>query len=414
MYKAHPWHFLNGVIYLWASHILKNSWKPIVDPSEANVHYVNLLLLVQPLGVKELIAGVIEVTTDLVSKQVKSRQKGGSHLGGNYELYGADLLTHYITHAPVGVVAKIAKSVPSVLGWMRDMMSQHVAHLFSYPIFLRLLCVIVKRMAEVVNTGGEVGEKCKAVLQDKKAFKEIVDTFTKLLDSIPRLMVNTPEPTDSPRAVDILAAAMDFITAELKTIRSTPFLGTSERISGVIVTIHQQYFVHVLRAGDELTEREKSAQVRKNSIRRIHSILTFLTEAVKVFTSMGMRALRPLILEHISDTHFFRVDPTTLSLWKTLFNQLVGGSDGAVKEMIDATLQKIQLPTGVGSVFTNADREAQTRSRGLRKLAFLLISSGTHLSNAHLLATILEKLIESLKPSGPRGTAKKATIATLS
>eukprot|EP01064_Diplonema_japonicum_P036625 TRINITY_DN8304_c0_g1_i1.p1 TRINITY_DN8304_c0_g1~~TRINITY_DN8304_c0_g1_i1.p1 ORF type:complete len:1778 (+),score=281.84 TRINITY_DN8304_c0_g1_i1:55-5388(+) len=395
MFKANPWHFFNGVMFLWASHIMQNNWRPIIE-AEADVHYVDLLLLVQPLGVRELTAGIIEVTNDLSNKVRNSIKRSRDQVFGNYELFGADLLTQYITYAPIDAIGRLVKVMPSLLSWIKDMTSANAgaSHAFSHSTFLRLLCSIVTKFTEVINTqGNQWSSVCRSYLQDKKSFKEVYDTFAKLLEAVPRLMAaNEPSPQSS---VDIISAAMDLITADLKLIKKTSFLGTSERMCGLVVGITQQHFSTLFKMGEDNPDR--ATPLRRMHIKRIHSALAFLTEAVRTFTPVGMRPLRPIVLDHISDTLFFRVDQLTLSLWRTLFSLLVGGSDAAVKEMIENTLAKIQLPTGMGSVFSSAEKEAQNRAKGLRRLAFLLTSSGTHLSNAHLLATILEKLIESMK-----------------
>ena len=309
--------------------------------------------------------------------------------------------------------ARLVKQMPVILQFLRDMTPLAQAHAFAHPVALRLLNLVTMKLVEVTGHPGTYGMEtsglCRAYLVDKKSSKDVQDMFTRLMENVPRLMLlHSCMPADAGAAAgqsgtDSPAAALQLLAKDLREIKAATYYTGADKAGLLLASLHQQFFAPLFKLGEDLPER--SSALRRNHIRKIHVALAFLTEAVHVFTPAAVRPLRAPLLDHISDPSFFKVDHTTLSQWRLLFSALVGGSDAAVKAMIQGTLSRIQVPTGVGSVFLSAEKEALNRARGLRRLAFLMNCSGQHLSNAQLLTSILEKLIESLKYD----TKKKAT-----
>ena len=310
-------------------------------------------------------------------------------------------------------LARLVKIMPIIITFIKEMTGTRdrdasgTIHAFSYAMCLRLLVYLVKVISDIAASppsyGQDLSGVCRTYLADKKGNK-LFETFSRVLECIPKLMCAAAYSTEHANAgtlsqnaiaPDPLAAALDMVSMDLPLYKSASYLTAPEKIGPLMAILQQQYFSGLFKIGEDQADR--AALMRKCHIRKINASLVFLVETVKTFTPMGVWQLRVPVLEHVNDSQFFRVDHHTLTLWRTLFAALVGGSDAAVRSMIDATLSRIQLPTGVGSVFLSAEREAQNRARSLRRLAFLMSCSGQHLSNAQLLTAILERLIESMK-----------------
>eukprot|EP01060_Flectonema_neradi_P030663 TRINITY_DN4501_c0_g1_i1.p1 TRINITY_DN4501_c0_g1~~TRINITY_DN4501_c0_g1_i1.p1 ORF type:complete len:1897 (+),score=295.09 TRINITY_DN4501_c0_g1_i1:129-5693(+) len=423
MYSMNAWHFFNGVLFLWAEVIASGCWKPFVfsnrqsdcpELAESGVlgeqqGYLNLLLLTPSIGVEEVTSGMMEVAFDIVERYRTKKPGLREHHSAHYDVYSADIITQYIDNAPTDKLSRLPKLMPMILQWMRGLSAVNIAHPFAHPAFLRLLSTATKRLTDMASTP-VCDPASRYYLQDKKNLKEVFELFNRLLENVPRLMVShVAQPVDSNtekwnNTVDLTAVAQELVTEDLHRFKS-PFLTPGEKVSPVILSLHQLFYSSILK----LTEDNSNSSGGQNNtngpstipkvsahIRKVHASLKFIIKYIKTFPN-SVRALRPVLTEHVYEPGFFKVDTTALVLWRKLLSALVVGADSAAKEMIDNILGRIQLPTGVGNVFRSADREAVTRARGLRHLAYALICCDSHVSNAHLFAKILEKLIETVK-----------------
>ena len=421
MYTMNGWHFFNGILFLWAEVIANGCWKPFVfasrpedcpDLAESGVlsqqqGYLNLLLLTPSIGVEEVTSGMMEVAFDIVERYRSKKPGLRDHHSAYYEVYGADIITQYISNAPSDKIPRLPKLMPMILQWMRGLSAVNIAHPFAHPAFLRLLSAAVKRLTELA-TAPVSDAASRLYLQDKKNIKEVHELFNRLLENVPRLMISHVSQAASVdlnsdkwnNAVDLTAVAQELITEDMSLYKS-PFLTPAEKVSPTVLSLLQLLYSPILKlAEDSSTNSPSSASgsVPKISahIRKVHASLKFILKYIKTFPT-SVRALRPVLLEYMYESSFFRADTTSLVLWRKLLSSLVVGSDAAVKEMLDNILNRIQLPTGVGNVFRSADKEATTRARGLRHLAFSLLCCDSHISNANLFAKVLEKLIETVK-----------------
>eukprot|EP01063_Lacrimia_lanifica_P007122 TRINITY_DN14503_c0_g1_i2.p1 TRINITY_DN14503_c0_g1~~TRINITY_DN14503_c0_g1_i2.p1 ORF type:complete len:2114 (+),score=778.83 TRINITY_DN14503_c0_g1_i2:112-6453(+) len=382
LYHIHPAQFIKAVMTVWGAEITGNSWGPLVDKcTEAQGSLLNLLLLVPNLTFDYILTGVIDVTA--VARQNKLKC---------YEVCAGDFLWHYLSICLVGTLDRLPKIMPMLTSWIKDMTHVHHSHIFSHVVFVKLLSRVVMKLAEVEREGSqEASAAARAYLHDKRTSKDYHELFVRLVENVPKAMLTQAWAKHEEDGAERTETALDLLTQQLRNLKDNHWLTSTDKIGPIFQNLHQQYFSLLFKLGDDL-EEDRVVTLRKRAIRKIHASLRFLTEAVKVFSLH--RQLRTPLLDHIHDAHFFRVDHATLALWRKLFSVLVS-SDTAVKDMIQSSCSKIQLPTGVANVFGSVQKESQNRAMALRRLAFQMICSGQHLTN--LLTIILEKLIESTK-----------------
>ncbi|KAJ9439845.1 Protein dopey-1-like protein, partial [Diplonema papillatum] len=420
LFRIDPLSFATEVLHLWSEEILNSSWQPIVEqPNDLQRAYCELLLATGHHVEYEILLGTLmDVTSDSVARaRVKPTKRDKAKKPNDkpdqstayFELFGGDLVRVFFEAVPAAKIVGLAKVAGSMLAWCKEL-AVVTSHVLAHPVHLRVLSSVMKQVSDCAFVPGSPGSTaknqatCKAFLTDKKVSREIHEVFAQVMHNVPKVMLldmnnaaSTPTVVSAGTgvSVDLTAVALDLIAKDLVKYKQAAPLVSADTIGPLLVSLHTQAFAGILRFNED--QPDKIHALRKLHIRKIHSILAFLIAADKTFPKNAARHLRQPLLEHVADASFFVVDPATLSRWKRLIASLIGGSDVTVIEMIEATLSRIQVPTGLGSVFVSSEREVNDRASGLRRLAFQMICSGQHLSNAHLLASIFEKLIESLK-----------------
>eukprot|EP00756_Hemistasia_phaeocysticola_P004173 Hpha_TRINITY_DN12673_c0_g1::TRINITY_DN12673_c0_g1_i1::g.49727::m.49727 len=265
----------------------------------------------------------------------------------------------------------IGKRMQAVLGpvlfWLRETGSRS-------PLVASMGLRLLDRTLQVVQ------KRCPKLLDEKRSARDIGDLAGRMLEGVCRLTGSG----DAKRG-EMLLHALRITTLALHTEpgqKPRPTLTRLFPVDGqqaLAFALHQQSLSITLR-GD--------SNARTSSLRLLIAVVRGLEQSGK--------ALRDPLLQHVHDSDFFRVSKSTLALWRELFAMLVSSSDVHSCEMLEAMVRSISLPSGMDSMFGNAAKQADTRAKGLRRLAFLVLCVN-HLSNATVLAQILHKMIESVK-----------------